>query len=60
MAQLQWGRDRVIAETARNMATAKVTGMLQWGRDRVIAETLRDGMQKIGTSCFNGAAIGFD
>ena len=39
VAGLQWGRDRVIAETLVYGWIQTFKNKLQWGRDRVIAET---------------------
>ena len=55
--QLQWGRDQLIAELARDFVNVRLRTVLQWGRDQLIAE-----LRAPGDSCgklfrFNGAAI---
>ena len=37
--ELQWGRDRSIAESVTGASAHATSGMLQWGRDRSIAES---------------------
>ncbi len=42
LAELQWGRDRMIAEMPVMLSALAALNKLQWGRDRMIAEILRE------------------
>src|SRR5436309_1142878 len=55
--QLQWGRDRSIAEIQRGGEKAHVAVALQWGRDRSIAELRSQLQRQTPLRGFNGAAI---
>jgi len=39
LCELQWGRDRSVAETAGTHVVTRDYDALQWGRDRSVAET---------------------
>src|SRR5438093_10371226 len=38
LLELQWGRDRSVAECSKPLATPTPAVRLQWGRDRSVAE----------------------
>ena len=54
--QLQWGRDRSVAEIQRTYATSRSAFVLQWGRDRSVAEINKFGSEHWFDDGFNGAA----
>src|SRR5579885_2209337 len=37
-SELQWGRERALAEISSKGSTARRIGLLQWGRERALAE----------------------
>ena len=56
--QLQWGRDRAIAEFSVCVRRWPAHAQLQWGRDRAIAELLVVSCRPVvAFASFNGAAI---